>query len=102
MNKALAQILFLVLMLASSLAFTLAFAPADAVSAHPSNGHRDHVAVVLASTRQPPTPRPTVTATPTPEPVSQPGSTDGLVIMSVAIVVIIALPILLQRGLWVK
>jgi hypothetical protein len=42
------------------------------------------------------------TPTPPPEAISQPGSTDGIVLLSVAIVVIILVPLLLQRSMWKK
>jgi hypothetical protein len=101
MDKALARILFSILILAAVLAFTLALSPfaAQASHTHPS----DSLARPAAS-RQPAraTLTPTLPPTPTPEPVSQPGSTDGIVVMSFAIVVIIILPILMQRSLWTR
>ncbi len=88
MNKALLRVLCLVLMVTSGLAFTLAFSSSTAGDVHAG----------------PPQARPSQELTPTPEgePVSHPGSTDGIFIMSVAIVVIILLPILLQRNTWKK
>jgi hypothetical protein len=42
----------------------------------------------------------TPTVTPTAVDKSQPGSTDGLMLMSFAIVLIVVIPILLQRALY--
>jgi len=42
------------------------------------------------------------TPTPTAEAVSHPGSTDGIMIMSVVIVVIILLPLVFRRSVWTK
>lgn len=86
MNKALLRILLPVLVLATFLAFAFALSQSTTGSAQgplhvPAGGHA-------------PTP------TPTPEDRSQPGSTEGLVILSLAIIAIIMLPILLQRSLW--
>jgi len=46
-----------------------------------------------------PTPTPTPTAT---EDISRIGSTDGIVLMGIVIVLIIAIPILLRRKAWGK
>ena len=43
-----------------------------------------------------------LTPTPIPAAVSRAGSTDGIMLMGVVIVIIILLPILLRRGLWTK
>jgi hypothetical protein len=43
-----------------------------------------------------------LTPTPIPTAVSRAGSTDGIMLMGVVIVIIILLPILLRRGLWTK
>lgn len=86
MNKALLRILLPVLILATLLAFAFALSPSTTSSAQaPLNAP----AAGRAST-----------PTPTPADQSQPGSTEGLVILSLAIIAIILLPILLQRSLW--
>ena len=98
MDKALLRVLLPLLILATILAFALALSPSSSGYAHNAVGATPNPDI-----------RPTgnhhaagVTPTPTPtgEARSQPGSTDGLVIMSFALVVIIVLPILLQRALW--
>ena len=43
-----------------------------------------------------------ITPTPTAEAVSHPGSTDGIMIMSIVIVVIVLLPLIFRRSLWKK
>jgi hypothetical protein len=102
MNKVLAQILFLLLILTTGIAFTLALSPSVAVHAHSGLAGRVIADSLDPSSRQSASSRTAATPSPTPQAVSQPGSTDGLVIMSLAIVVIIILPILFQRGLWMK
>jgi len=42
------------------------------------------------------------TPTPIPEAVSRAGSTDGIMLMGVVIVMIVLLPILLRRSIWTK
>jgi hypothetical protein len=42
------------------------------------------------------------TPTPTPQPVSQVGSTDGIMLMSLVIAIIILLPIVLHKSTWTK
>ncbi len=42
------------------------------------------------------------TPTPIPEAVSQAGSTDGIMLMGVVIVLIVLLPILFRRSTWTK
>ncbi len=91
MNKALPQILFPLFILATILAFTLALSPSASGSA--ANFSAVHHAALRVSA---PTP------TPTAQNISHPGSTNGLVIMSFAIVLIIILPILFQKNLWTK
>lgn len=102
MSKALARFLFPVLILTTGIAFALALSPSTTGYAHRARSGPSHLAGMVASSRQPGTARPAATPTPTPETVSQPGSTDGIVLMSAAIVAIIVLPILLQRALWMK
>ena len=91
MHKTALRALSVVVILSTVLAFLLAFSPADGASAHHS---------------APATPRATATArmaTSTPIPVvdkSQPGSTDGVILMSFVIVLIVVIPILLQRALY--
>ncbi len=43
-----------------------------------------------------------ITPTPTPEGISHPGSTDGIMLMGVVIVIIILLPIVFHRNTWTK
>lgn len=88
MNKALLRILLPVLLLAALLAFALALSPVTTSSAGPALNPPPHA--------QAPTP------TPTPSDQSQPGTTGGLVIMSLAIVAIVLLPVLIQRGFWTR
>ena len=106
MNKALPRILWAVLVVTAGLAFTLALSPSTDGAAHSPVGLDSKSRELAASTKLPakraPTPTPTPTPTATPEPISQPGSTDGIMVMSFAIAVIIVLPILLQRELWTK
>ena len=102
MNKALLRILGPVLMLASGLAFALAFSPARAGDAHIHNAAFHNSDLRIKSGLQAAGLYQIATPSPTPEPVSQPGSTDGIVILSMAIVVIILVPLLLQRSMWKK
>jgi hypothetical protein len=88
MNKALLRILLPVLLLAALLAFALALSPSTTTSAGPALNVPAHPGAA--------------TPTPTPQDLSQPGSTGGLVIMSLAIVAIILLPVLVQRSFWAK
>jgi hypothetical protein len=44
----------------------------------------------------------TVTPTPTPQAVSHVGSTDGIMLMSIIITIIILLPIVLRRNTWTR
>lgn len=50
----------------------------------------------LAAQYQIPTP------TPTGEAISHPGSTDGIMLMGIIIVIIVLLPIIFRRGTWTK
>jgi hypothetical protein len=42
------------------------------------------------------------TPTPTPEAISHPGSTDGIMLMGIIIVIIVLLPIIFRRSTWTK
>jgi hypothetical protein len=88
MNRALVRILLPILIVATVLAFTLALSPLTTGSAAERQQLPPHA--------QAPTP------TPDGQAASQPGSTDGLVIMGFAIALIVVLPILVQRSLWKK
>lgn len=88
MNKGLLRILLPVLLFAAVLAFGLALTPSTTTSAGPA--------------LKPPTHLQAATPTPTPQDLSQPGSTGGLVVMSLATVAIILLPVLVQRSFWEK
>ncbi len=94
MKRSLVRVLVPMLILAAALAFVLALAPSEA-------GHA-HSAPSAQVDRAPLVPHQPATPTPDQQARSQPGSTDGIMIMSLAIVVIIAVPILLQRALWGK
>jgi hypothetical protein len=99
MDKAALRVLSSLLILATILAFLLVLRPSAFASAHQAPKATPSALHPIS------TARPAVTSpTPTPTPVdqSEPGSTDGLVLMSFAIAVIIVIPILLQRGLWGK
>jgi hypothetical protein len=100
MDKAILRVLFPLLILATILAFTLALSPSSSGYAHPSARSTPSAGAHV----QPPRHNSVGAAAPTPTPTgarpSQPGSTDGIVIMGFAIVVIIILPILIQRSLW--
>ena len=102
MNKALFQILCLVLMMTSGLAFTLAISPATTGAAQAEVGAAATPAARVALPAPASGGHQQLTPTPTPEAVSHPGSTDGIMVMSIAIVVIILVPILLQRSMWKK
>ena len=86
MNKQWLRALLLLLILSAVLAFTLALSPQTTAPVSPS----------LQKALNPHAP----TATATPPDRSMPGSTDGLIIMSFAIAVIVVVPILLQKRLW--
>ena len=43
-----------------------------------------------------------ITPTPTLEGISHPGSTDGIMLMGIIIVIIVLLPIIFRRGTWTK
>ncbi len=43
-----------------------------------------------------------ITPTPTPEGISHPGSTDGIMLMGIIIVIIVLLPMVLRRDTWTK
>jgi hypothetical protein len=102
MNKALFQILCLVLMMASGLAFTLAFWPPTTGAAQAEVGAVASPAARVELGRPASGGHQQLTPTPTPESVSHPGSTDGIMVMGIAIVVIILVPILFQRSVWKK
>jgi hypothetical protein len=98
MEKVLLRVLVPLLILASILAFALALSPSASGQARSSEG-----AAPNATIRSGPSHRASG-STPTPTPAEQdksrPGSTDGLVVMSFAIVLIIIIPVLIQRALW--
>jgi hypothetical protein len=86
MNKQWLRVLLLLLIVSAVLAFTLALSPLTTVPA----------STLLQKAANPHAPTPTAT----PVDRSVPGSTDGLIIMSFAIAVIVIVPILLQKSLW--
>jgi len=89
MNKRLLRILYPVLMVTTGIALAL-------VSAAFNSALHGALSLPAASIYQ------AVTPTPAAEAVSHPGSTDGTMIMSVVIAVIILLPLVLRRSLWTK
>ncbi len=99
MDKRLLRMLFPLLILAAVLAFVLALSPSASGYAHAAAQPKPTLSIHARSNAHPAANTPTPTATPMGGDKSQPGSTDGLVVMSSAIVFIIVLPILLQRSL---
>ncbi len=102
MDKGLLRMLFPLLLVAAVLAFALSMTPSASGHAHASAEPKPTLSIHARSNAHPAANTPTPTATPMGGDKSQPGSTDGLVVMSFAIVFIIVLPILLQRSLWRK
>ncbi len=102
MDKGLLRVLVPLLILAAVLAFVLSLSPSAAGHARAAADAKPTLSVRLRSNSHPAASTPTPTATPMGGDKSQPGSTDGLVVMSFAIVFIIVLPILLQRSFWTK
>jgi len=96
MNRTQLRILLPILLLTTVLAFVLALSPL--ATGHAASGADAAVlsAPGAATGHQEATP------TPTPADLSQPGSTDGIQMMSFAIVLIILVPLLLQRRIWKK
>lgn len=72
-----------------SIGLVLAIAGAAAGHAGLAGNERGAAALMLQAT-----------VTPTPQDVSIPGSTDGIVLMGVIIVLIVLIPILLRRKSW--
>ncbi len=102
MNKALLRILCPVLMVASGLAFAFAFSPETSGHFHVYNAGTRNSELRIRSGLQPAAFYQAVTPTPTPKDLSVPGSTDGIVLLSVVIVTIILVPLLLQKNMWKK
>ncbi len=102
MDKGLLRVMFPLLILATVLAFVLSLSPSASAYAHAAAEPKPTLSILARSSAHPAANTPTPTATPMGGDKSQPGSTDGLVVMSFAIVFIIILPILLQRSLWRK
>ena len=89
MNKRLLRTLYPVLMVTTGIVLAL-------VSAASSSYLHAAFSLPAASVVQ------VITPTPTTEAVSHPGSTDGIMIMSIVIVVIVLLPLVFRRSLWTK
>ncbi len=102
MNKALLRILCPVLMLASGLAFAFAFSPATAGQAHVYNAATRNSELRIGSNLRAAAFYQAATPTPTPGDLSEPGSTDGIVLLSFVIAAIILVPLLLQKNMWKK
>ncbi len=84
--------------LATMLALLLVLTPTGTALAHQPHAATPTVGAVSTSRAS----AGAATPTPTAANRSVPGSTDGLVIMSFVIALIIVIPILLQRSLWGK
>lgn len=99
MDKTTLRVLSLIVVLATIVAFLLAASASISVSAYEGPKATASAARPSSTARGP-----SNTATPTPAAVdrSQPGSTDGLALMSFIIALIIIIPLLLQRALWGK
>ena len=89
MNRRNIPALYPILMVASGILVAL-------ISAISSPGLVTRSGVVAAALDQAATP------TPIPENVSRAGSTDGIMLMGVVLVLIVLLPILLRRSTWTK
>jgi hypothetical protein len=98
MKKRILRILYLVLMILSGILLALISALASSinVSAVSGLGSRFNQEVGVAAFFQATTP------TPVTDTVSRAGSTDGIMVMGVVIVIIVLLPILLRRSMWTK
>ncbi len=96
MNRTQLRILLPIVLLTAVLAFVLALSPLLTSHAAPGAQAPAHAALSSAGGHQGATP------TPAQEDLSQPGSTDGIMMMSFAIVLIVLLPLLLHRNLWKK
>ncbi len=102
MNKALLRILCPVLMVASGLGFAFAFSPVTAGHVHVYNAGARNSELRIGSNLRAAAFYEAATPTPTPKDLSVPGSTDGIVLLSVVIVAIILVPLLLQKNMWKK
>jgi len=98
MNKRILRTFYPVLILLSGiiLALTSAFASGVSAGAVPKPGIRFNPDVARAAFYQAATP------TPVPGALSRAGSTDGIMVMGVVVVVIVLVPILLRRSMWTK
>ena len=100
MHKAILRAFFSLLILAIVLAALFALPSTNISYARPM---ATATAIRTAhATSSPRAANATLTPAATPVDRSQPGSTDGLVLMSFAIALIIVIPLLFQRGLWGK
>jgi len=95
MNKKRLWILYLILIIGTGIAVMLTSA-APTVRAHSDSSTRFNSDLQAAALHQ------AVDPTPTAEPVSKVGSTNGIMLMGVIIVMIILLPILLRKSTWKK
>ncbi len=100
MDKALLRVLLPLLILTTILAFVLALSPSESGHARTAANSTPSAVTHMQAARHNPGSVNAATPTPAGELKSQPGTTDGIVIMGFAIVVIILLPILIQRSMW--
>ncbi|SRR5581483_722971 len=96
MNKKQLLVLYLILIVGTGIAIAWVGAAAATPGAriHSDSPTRFNSDLEAASLHQ------AVTPTPAAEPVSKVGSTDGIMLMGVIIVIIILLPILLHKNVW--
>jgi hypothetical protein len=96
MNKRIMRTLYPVLIVLTGiiLALTSALASGKTVSAVSEPGHLINPDLARAALYQGNTPTPVADA------VSRAGSTDGIMVMGIVIVIIVLLPILIRRSLW--
>ena len=98
MNKRILRSLYPGLMVFTGIVLALisAFVSSASVSAVSESNHRFNPNIAAAAIYQASTPTPASGA------VSRAGSTDGILAMGVVIVIIVLVPILIRRSLWIK
>lgn len=103
MNRLIATVFTSIVLIAAWLAIPHG---ADASLPIQHDGGGQALPGIIAATKlprgTPRTPTPVPSPTPTPEPVSVPGSTDGIVAMSLVIAAVVLIPLLVQRNFWAK
>jgi hypothetical protein len=97
MNKRILRTLYPVFMVLTGIILALisAFVSSASVSAVSESDHRFNPNIAAAAIYQATTPTPVSSA------VSRAGSTDGILAMGVVIVIIVLVPILIRRSLWI-